>query len=129
MRLEPLFRPMSIAVVGASEKPTIGRRLTASLDRFGPPGRYFRSAPFMQPGWIAHAGSVSPGGLRGQLERRNAKSRRCRHSKDLRAKLVSRAHRSVGGPNATVGKTHQMCSLVRDRLTILADRSAERNRL
>ena len=39
MRLEALFRPKSIAVIGASEKPTIGRRLTASLDRFGPPGR------------------------------------------------------------------------------------------
>jgi acyl-CoA synthetase (NDP forming) len=35
MRLEALFRPNSIAVVGASEKPTIGRRLIASLDRFG----------------------------------------------------------------------------------------------
>ena len=35
MRLEALFRPRSIAVVGASEKPTIGRRLIASLDRIG----------------------------------------------------------------------------------------------
>ena len=35
MRLDALFRPESIAVVGASDKPTIGRRLIASLDRIG----------------------------------------------------------------------------------------------
>jgi acyl-CoA synthetase (NDP forming) len=35
MRLDALFRPKSIAVVGASDKPTIGRRLIASLDRIG----------------------------------------------------------------------------------------------
>ena len=35
MRLEALFRPKSIAVIGASEKPTIGRRLIVSLDRLG----------------------------------------------------------------------------------------------
>jgi len=35
MRLDTLFRPKSIAVIGASEKPTIGRRLIASLDRIG----------------------------------------------------------------------------------------------
>jgi acyl-CoA synthetase (NDP forming) len=35
MRLDPLFRPKSIAVIGASDKPTIGRRLIASLDRIG----------------------------------------------------------------------------------------------
>jgi acyl-CoA synthetase (NDP forming) len=35
MRLDALFRPGSIAVVGASEKPTIGRRLIVSLDRIG----------------------------------------------------------------------------------------------
>ena len=45
MRLEPLFRPMSIAVVGASEKPTIGRRLIASLDRFGFAGSVFPVNP------------------------------------------------------------------------------------
>jgi acyl-CoA synthetase (NDP forming) len=38
MQLDALFRPSSIAVVGASEKPTIGRRLIASLDRIGFPG-------------------------------------------------------------------------------------------
>ena len=35
MRLDALFAPKSIAVVGASEKPTIGRRLILSLDRIG----------------------------------------------------------------------------------------------
>jgi acetate---CoA ligase (ADP-forming) len=45
MRLEALFRPDSIAVVGASEKPTIGRRLIASLDRFGFSGPIFPVNP------------------------------------------------------------------------------------
>jgi acyl-CoA synthetase (NDP forming) len=45
MRLEALFRPDSIAVVGASEKPTIGRRLIASLDRFGFSGSIFPVNP------------------------------------------------------------------------------------
>jgi len=45
MSLEALFRPESIAVVGASEKPTIGRRLIASLDRFGFPGSIFPVNP------------------------------------------------------------------------------------
>ena len=45
MRLEALFRPNSIAVVGASEKPTIGRRLIASLDRFGFSGPIFPVNP------------------------------------------------------------------------------------
>src|SRR5215472_10274789 len=45
MRLEALFRPKSIAVVGASEKPTIGRRLIASLDRFGFAGPVFPVNP------------------------------------------------------------------------------------
>src|SRR5260370_39921861 len=45
MRVEALFRPNSIAVVGASEKPTIGRRLIASLDRIGFPGSIFPINP------------------------------------------------------------------------------------
>ncbi|MBV9376361.1 MAG: CoA-binding protein [Alphaproteobacteria bacterium] len=45
MRLEALFRPKSIAVIGASEKPTIGRRLIASLDRFGFAGPVFPVNP------------------------------------------------------------------------------------
>ena len=45
MRLEALFRPRSIAVVGASEKPTIGRRLIASLDRIGFTGAIFPVNP------------------------------------------------------------------------------------
>ena len=45
MRLEALFRPRSIAVVGASEKPTIGRRLIASLDRIGFSGSIFPINP------------------------------------------------------------------------------------
>jgi acyl-CoA synthetase (NDP forming) len=45
MRLEALFRPASIAVIGASEKPTIGRRMIASLDRLGFPGRIYPVNP------------------------------------------------------------------------------------
>jgi acyl-CoA synthetase (NDP forming) len=45
MRLEALFRPGSIAVVGASEKPTIGRRLIVSLDRLGFPGAVYPVNP------------------------------------------------------------------------------------
>jgi hypothetical protein len=39
------LRPGSIAVIGASEKPTIGRRLIASLDRFGFSGSIFPVNP------------------------------------------------------------------------------------
>lgn len=35
MQVDILFKPKSIAILGASEKPTIGRRLIASLDRIG----------------------------------------------------------------------------------------------
>jgi acyl-CoA synthetase (NDP forming) len=45
MGLEALFRPGSIAVIGLSEKPTIGRRLIASLDRFGFSGSMFPVNP------------------------------------------------------------------------------------
>jgi acyl-CoA synthetase (NDP forming) len=45
MQLEALFRPKSIAVVGASDKPTIGRRLIASLDRIGFTGPIFPINP------------------------------------------------------------------------------------
>ena len=45
MGLEELFRPKSIAIVGASEKPTIGRRLIASLDRLGFSGSIFPVNP------------------------------------------------------------------------------------
>lgn len=45
MRLDALFRPRSIAVVGASEKPTIGRRLIVSLDRIGFSGRVYPINP------------------------------------------------------------------------------------
>jgi acetate---CoA ligase (ADP-forming) len=45
MQLEALFRPQSIAVLGASEKPTIGRRLVASLDRIGYPGAVYPVNP------------------------------------------------------------------------------------
>jgi len=45
MRLDALFRPRSIAVIGASEKPTIGRRLIASLDRIGFTGSIFPINP------------------------------------------------------------------------------------
>ena len=45
MQLEELFRPKSIAVVGASDKPTIGRRLIASLDCIGFTGPIFPINP------------------------------------------------------------------------------------
>src|SRR5437868_12227748 len=45
MRLDALFRPKSIAVIGASEKPTIGRRLIVSLDRIGFAGPIFPINP------------------------------------------------------------------------------------
>ena len=45
MLLDLLFRPQSIAVVGASEKPTIGRRLISSLDRIGFTGEVFPVNP------------------------------------------------------------------------------------
>ena len=45
MPLDALFHPQSIAIVGASEKPTIGRRLIASLDRIGFTGEIFPVNP------------------------------------------------------------------------------------
>jgi len=45
MALEALFNPRSIAVVGASERPTIGRRLITSLDRIGFAGSIFPVNP------------------------------------------------------------------------------------
>lgn len=45
MQLDALFRPTSIAVIGASDKPTIGRRLIISLDRIGFAGRVFPVNP------------------------------------------------------------------------------------
>jgi acyl-CoA synthetase (NDP forming) len=45
MRLDPLFRPESIAVIGASEKRTPGRRIIASLERIGFAGRIFPVNP------------------------------------------------------------------------------------
>jgi len=45
MRLDALIRPTSIAVVGASEKSTIGRRLVASLDRIGFTGAIYPINP------------------------------------------------------------------------------------
>jgi acyl-CoA synthetase (NDP forming) len=45
MRLEALFRPRSIAIVGASDRPTIGRRLIASLERIGFAGPIFPINP------------------------------------------------------------------------------------
>src|SRR5215470_8380717 len=45
MGLESLLKPRSIAILGASEKPTIGRRLIASLDRIGFAGSIFPINP------------------------------------------------------------------------------------
>src|SRR5215831_15422784 len=48
MGLEALLEPRSIAVLGASEKPTIGRRLITSLDRIGFAGSIFPVNPNYQ---------------------------------------------------------------------------------
>lgn len=45
MRLDPLFRPESIAVIGASDRPTPGRRIIVSLERIGFAGRIFPVNP------------------------------------------------------------------------------------
>ena len=45
MRLEALFQPRSIAVIGASEKPGVGRRMVASLDRIGFAGAIYPVNP------------------------------------------------------------------------------------
>ena len=45
MWLEALFQPRSIAVIGASEKPTVGRRMVASLGRIGFAGAIYPVNP------------------------------------------------------------------------------------
>src|SRR3954468_23180051 len=45
MRLEALFQPRSIAVIGASERPGVGRRTVASLDRIGFAGAIYPINP------------------------------------------------------------------------------------
>jgi len=53
MQLDALFRPTSIAVIGASDKPTIGRRRVTSLDRIGFAGRVFPVNP--NPAYHRHS--------------------------------------------------------------------------
>ena len=45
MQLEALFRPKSVAVIGASDKPTIGLRLLVSLARIGFKGAVYPVNP------------------------------------------------------------------------------------
>jgi acetate---CoA ligase (ADP-forming) len=45
MPIEALFKPQSIAIIGASDKPTPGRRIIASLDRLGFAGRVYPVNP------------------------------------------------------------------------------------
>ena len=45
MRLEALFQPWSIAVIGVSKKPGVGRRMVASLDRIGFAGAIYPVKP------------------------------------------------------------------------------------
>src|SRR5689334_2407771 len=45
MRLEALFQPRSVAVISASEKPTVGRRMVASLGRIGFAGAIYPVNP------------------------------------------------------------------------------------
>jgi acetate---CoA ligase (ADP-forming) len=62
MRLEALFQPRSIAVIGASEKPTVGRRMVVSLDRIGFVGAIYPVNPayptilghLYRPGFLGH---------------------------------------------------------------------------
>lgn len=45
MRLDALLRPESIAIIGASDKPTPGRRVIATLERLGYAGRIYPVNP------------------------------------------------------------------------------------
>jgi acyl-CoA synthetase (NDP forming) len=45
VRLDALFQPKSIAVIGASDKPTPGRRIIASLERLGFAGAIYPVNP------------------------------------------------------------------------------------
>jgi acyl-CoA synthetase (NDP forming) len=45
MPLDALFKPKSIAVIGASDKPTPGRRIITSLDRIGFAGKVYPINP------------------------------------------------------------------------------------
>ncbi|HXH82744.1 MAG TPA: CoA-binding protein, partial [Candidatus Tectomicrobia bacterium] len=45
MRLDALLRPRSVAVLGASERPSAGRMLIESLDRMGFPGEIYPINP------------------------------------------------------------------------------------
>src|SRR5688572_3939432 len=45
MRLDPLLRPRSIAILGASERPSIGRALMESATRLGYDGRLYPINP------------------------------------------------------------------------------------
>ena len=67
MTLQPLFAPRSIAVVGASERPSPGRAILASLRRFGFDGGVYPVNPRYQSGDIA-AGAMGHRLLFGALE-------------------------------------------------------------
>ena len=72
MQLEALFQPRSIAVIGASEKPTVGRRVVASLDRIGFTGRIYPVNP-SYPIVLGHACYASmPSYLRSPISRYSA---------------------------------------------------------
>src|SRR3954451_25369324 len=45
MRLEVVVQPQTIAVIRASEKPTVGRRMVMSLDRIGFTGAIYPVNP------------------------------------------------------------------------------------
>ena len=45
MRLDALLRPRSIAILGASERPSVGRTLIEALDRLGFPGPVYPINP------------------------------------------------------------------------------------
>lgn len=45
MRLDALLRPRSVAILGASERPSVGRTLIESLDRLGFPGSIYPINP------------------------------------------------------------------------------------
>ena len=45
VELDALLRPRSVAILGASERPSIGRSVMASLDKLGLPGRVYPGQP------------------------------------------------------------------------------------
>src|SRR6266513_4007776 len=72
MRLDPLFRPESIAVIGASDQPTPGRRIIAALDVSGLPAGSFRSMRITRASSTAPATRAPPSFRKRRISRSSA---------------------------------------------------------